>query len=388
MKKVILLRTNKVDPDPRVEKEVSALIKNKKIKVDIHAWDRDNNYRCRKEKLNLHNGSVDIFRVGIKGNWGKGMKKNIFPALKYEINLFFWLLKNVSKYDAIHACDLMTGFPALLPAKIFNKKIVYDCCDYYADSQHGPGFIMNILRKMETKVINTSFVTILCSEKRIEQIKPAKPAKVVYIHNSPNIDSFNISRDNTMCKSKSSKLKLVYVGNFCEDRWLIPFLKYISNMSDVEMHIGGFGGLEEEIKSISEKSNNIYLYGKLKYEDVLKLERECDCLIAFYETTIRNHIFAAPNKFYEALAIGKPLIMLKDSGMSEIVIKENIGVVIEPTLESLKKGIEDIKKLLIDRDELEKRMNKLLKEKYSWEIMESRLLTLYNEVLGEKDEED
>ena len=383
--KVLMLRTNKVDPDPRVEKEANALIKNKNIELTIHAWDRNSKHKCVKETLKLTNGNVPIYRIGIKGNWGKGMKNNIFPALKYEIYLFFWLLKNIKKYDVVHAFDLMTGYPALIPIKIFKKKLVYDCCDYYADSQQGPNFILNILRKMETKVFSKADYSIICSEKRIEQIKPASPKNLFIVHNSPNINDFKIEdkKDRHILKSNSNRLKFVYVGNFCIDRWIIEFLNEAKKMSnEIEVHIGGFGGLNDQIEKIANESSNIYTYGKMNYSDVLQLESECDCLVAFYETHLRNHVYAAPNKFYEALAIGKPLIMLKGSGMSEIVEREKLGAVIEPTGQSLKNGIKTIIKLKEDKD-LKKRMTKLFEKNYSWTIMEKRLFDLYENLKGE-----
>lgn len=384
MKRILMLRTNKVDPDPRVEKEASAILELDNVKLDIHAWDRESKHKCKKEKLELSNGSVDIFRVGIPANWGKGMKKNIFPALKYEISVFFWLLRKIKNYDIIHACDLMTGLPALIPVKLFKKQMVYDCCDYYADSQEGPKFIMNILRKLETKVIDSAKVTILCTEKRINQIYPANPQKVIYIHNSPNMENFVINDEkNKMLKTNNKNLKLVYVGNYCENRWLLELLSNISNVDGVEMHIGGFGGLGKDIESIASRSNNIYVYGKLPYNEVLRLESECDCIVALYETHIKNHIYAAPNKFYEALAIGKPLLMLKDSGMSEIVEKENIGAVIKPNHDSLMQGIEKIKKMRGDK-KMKVKMQEIFEKNYSWNIMKKRLKDVYKELLGDK----
>ncbi len=383
--KILMLRTNKVDPDPRVEKEANSLIKNKDIDLTIHAWDRTSKHKCVKETLNLINGEVPIYRIGIKGNWGKGMKKNIIPALKYEIYLFFWLLKNIKKYDIIHAFDLMTGYPALFPVKLFKKKLVYDCCDYYADSQKGPEIIMKKLRKIETKVFEKADYSIICSEKRIEQIKPANPRKMFIIHNSPNINDYNINKkeQTKIIKSNSNRLKFVYVGNFCNDRWLLEFLNEAKKNSDeIEVHIGGFGGLNGQIKKLSEKADNIFMYGKMKYSDVLQLEREGDCLVAFYETHLKNHIYAAPNKFYEALAIGKPLMMLKGSGMSEIVEKGKIGAVIEPNGDSFKEGIKKIKALKKDKS-LKKKMNNIFKKEFSWEIMEKRLFDLYEELKEE-----
>ena len=265
--KILMLRTNKVDPDPRVEKEANSLIKNKDIDLTIHAWDRTSKHKCVKETLNLINGEVPIYRIGIKGNWGKGMKKNIIPALKYEIYIFFWLLKNIKKYDIIHAFDLMTGYPALFPVKLFKKKLVYDCCDYYADSQKGPEIIMKKLRKIETKVFEKADYSIICSEKRIEQIKPANPRKMFIIHNSPNINDYNINKkeQTKIIKSNSNRLKFVYVGNFCNDRWLLEFLNEAKKNSDeIEVHIGGFGGLNGQIKKLSEKADNIFMYGTMK----------------------------------------------------------------------------------------------------------------------------
>ena len=383
--KILMLRTNKVDPDPRVEKEASALLKDNDIELTILAWDRDSNHKCQKDMLKLFNGDVPIYRIGIKGNWGKGMKNNILPALKYEIYLFFWLLKNIKKYDVIHAYDLMTGYPALIPIKLFKKKIVYDCCDYYADSQQGPNFILNILKKMETKVFSAADYSIICSEKRKEQIKPATPKNLYIIHNSPNINDFNINskNHNKIIKSNSNKIKFVYVGNFCIDRWLIGFLMEAAKMpEEIEVHIGGFGGLNDEIERIAYESSNIYTYGKMNYSNVLQLESECDCIVAFYEPHLKNHIYAAPNKFYEALAIGKPLIMLKGSGMSEIVEYENLGAVIEPNGKSLKNGINKIKKLKNDK-KLKQRMSQLFENNYSWTIMEKRLNNLYNSLKDE-----
>ena len=34
-------------------------------------------------------------------------------------------------------------------------------------------------------------------------------------------------------------------------------------------------------------------------------------MTAIYDPNISNHYYAAPNKFYEALMLGKPLIMVK-----------------------------------------------------------------------------
>ncbi len=381
MKRILMIRTNKVEPDPRVEKEANSLSKVKGLNVEVLAWDRSEKYKCRKDILNLSSKNIPIYRFGIPGSWGKGMRSNLFPAVIFEIKCFFWLLFNARRYDCIHAFDLMTGLPAFIPTKIFKKKLVYDCADYYGDVSESKN-ISKIFKKIENFIIEKSDITILCTEQRINQILPVKPKKIYYIHNSPDINLLYENKSRTrICKSNSKKLKLVYVGNYCGDRWLIEMLKCVAKMPEsIEMHIGGFGALENQIKLFSEKYTNIFIYGKLQYNEVLQLENECDVITALYETHIRNHIYAAPNKFYEALALGKPLLMFKNSGMSDIVEKYEIGAVIEPTFESFKLGLEKIEELLNVSEDTSEKMKTLFAEQYRWEIMERRLIELYETI--------
>lgn len=181
-------------------------------------------------------------------------------------------------------------------------------------------------------------------------------------------------------KSISSRLKLVYVGNFCGDRWLLELLENVSKMPDkVEIHIGGVGGLANQINAYAEKYENIFSYGKMKYQDVLKLESECDCLAALYETHIPNHVYAAPNKFYEALALGKPLLMIEGSGMSEIVEREKLGVVMKPTVESFESALSEIQELIWTDKTLKERMKKLFDEQYRPALSSTRLSMLFTE---------
>ena len=108
-------------------------------------------------------------------------------------------------------------------------------------------------------------------------------------------------------------------------------------------------------------------------------------MVALYDPKVPNHSYAAPNKFYEALALGRPLIMFKNTGMDVIVEENNIGVVCEDNIDSLRRAIKN----LADRKEefpiIAQREKELFKKQYSWSIMENRLKKLYADLLGEQD---
>ena len=112
----------------------------------------------------------------------------------------------------------------------------------------------------------------------------------------------------------------------------------------------------------------------------MQLEEQCDILTAIYDPSIPNHRYAAPNKFYEALLLGKPLIVAEKTGIDTVVRRENIGVVIPYSREGIDRGID----LLLDRRNewvsMQQRMKKLYQDRYSWCIMEKRLSKLYEDI--------
>lgn len=371
--KILFLRSNGVNPDSRVEKEVASLIENGHH-VEILAWDRSENYQLKKEKLHLMHSGATIYRIGIKSSFGGGMRKNLFPLMKFQYCIFKFIMENHQSYDAIHACDFDTAFIAGILAKKFHLKFVYDIFDYYVDSFSVPAALRKVIENMDIRTINRADSVIICTEKRKKQIEKANPQKLYVIHNSPPRirDIKEISLDDPV--------KIAYIGILQKGRMIEELVDIVSKNKNFELHIAGFGQLEEMIIEYSEKYSNIVFYGQIQYQKTLEIENECQIMTALYDPYIANHFFAAPNKFYEALMLGRPLIMVKKTGMSEVIESNHLGVTIDYTKESLNQGLlylRDNKKQWKDMSE---KMKKIYTNHYSWETMSVRLNELYNDL--------
>ena len=70
---IVILRSNPVDPDSRVEKEANSLIK-AGYDVIIVAWDRVSNYTINESFLELEVGRARVYRLGIRASFGEGKK--------------------------------------------------------------------------------------------------------------------------------------------------------------------------------------------------------------------------------------------------------------------------------------------------------------------------
>ncbi|MDF2948217.1 MAG: glycosyltransferase [Sedimentibacter sp.] len=374
--RVVFLRSNPVEPDSRVEKEVNSLIKIG-YDVEILAWDRSYKYKIKETYLSMDSGKVLIHRFGMPAAFGGGIKKNLIPLIIFQIKLFKWLYKNRNMYDIIHACDFDTSYTAMKVAKKFNKKLVYDIFDYYIDAFNVPDFMKSFIEKKDLEVIKAADLTIICTEKRKEQIKRSRPKRLVIIHNTPELSKDIIKTTNT----ENSKIKIAYVGILADGRFIKEIAEIVKSNPCYELHIGGFGKLESYFENMSKEYSNIVFYGKLPYKKTLELENNCDIMTAIYDPSVPNNYYAAPNKFYEALMLGKPIIMAKNTGMDEIVSKNDIGEVIDYSIESLQTALF---KLVLRRSEwpdMANRMKYIYEKYYKWSEMEKRLYRMYKEIL-------
>ena len=289
-----------------------------------------------------------------------------------------WLLKNLARMkkeiDIIHSCDFDTAIPAKIISKVYKTKLVYDIFDYYIDSHYVPNKLKNTIEKAEISVIEKADLTIICTEQRREQIKKANPKKCIVIYNTPFIEKEKLKKN--IIKSNSSKIKIVYVGILQETRLLKEVGEEIVKNEDIELHIGGVGDLQKFFEELSSKYDNIFYYGRMEYEDVLNLEKDSDILFATYDPKIENHKYSAPNKLYEAMALGKPIIVCEGTGIDKIVDKYEMGVSIKYDQEEFIKAINIIK----ENSSLGKNNIDLYKNNYDWRIMEQRLIENYNQL--------
>lgn len=371
--KVLFIRANPVKPDSRVEKEAASLVRNG-YEVSILGWDRNGDYALRKEPLNDLMPEVEAYRVGIKSSFGSGMK-NLKHLLKFQREIRKFL--KINEFDVVHACDFDTAFTAFHSIDHKKTRFVYDIFDYYADAFSIPSFMRRPVIALDRKIINGADLSIICTEQRREQIAGSNPKKLIVIHNCPPKTALHdSSRDITERKT----IRIAYFGILSASRLIKEMIEVVSENKEYELHIGGFGVLEDYVKEAAEKNENIIFYGTVPYQKVLEVESESDILTAIYDPAVKNHFYAAPNKFYESLMLGKPVIMAKNTGMSEIVEEHDIGATIDFSKEGIENGLIELTKKKLRWPQMSSRMKKLYSEEYSWDEMERRLIRAYQEL--------
>lgn len=366
MKRIAYIRSSNIYDDSRATKEINALLENG-YHVLILGWNRDGKaYDQTKDVFKKYSDNVDIYFFNHTMKNGIGIK-NINILFKW-IKWTKGIIKRIDNLDYIHMCNLDCALGYYHHCKKSKIKIIYDIYDYYVDSHNIPSVIKKIVEQLEINVINRADVTIICTEERKQQIIKAKPKKLIVIHNSPDVE-----------KQKKSKIEYdyVYCGVLGEHRLIKEIFDGYNENSDLKFAIAGYGNYSEKAKELSKKYDNFKYFGPLKYEEVLKLESKGMLISAIYEPTIRNHKLCAPNKFYEAMGLGKPVVVCKETGIDLIVEDNDIGKVINYNCDEFFKALRELKENKKKCSEIALKTRGLYEKKYKWEIMKERLLKIY-----------
>lgn len=369
--KVVMVRAHPVDPDVRVEKEAKSLSE-AGYTVTVLCWGRYGNNRLSIEKRSGYH----IRRFQLPAPWG--VRVIFFLPLWWLFELI-WLLRN--DWDIVHAADLDTYIPALIIAKIRRKPIIYDIYDFYADQISLPG--KNIIAKLDRELIKFADSLIIVDPSRLKQIGKIKDSSVTIIYNSP---PNHVDAEAPIQKGRGGAFKLFYAGVLSMDRDFKSIIDASTSIGDLSLEIAGYGHYGRQLEEHALNNPSVKYLGPIMYDVVIEKSLQADLLFALYDPSVQNNKYASPNKLFEAMMCSKPILVSEGTSMAEIVRAENCGLVV-PYMDTLA-VIRAISMLMENRElcnQLGKNGRKAYLNKYSWQIMENKLLGVYKDLISNAD---
>lgn len=383
--RILICRSNPIAPDPRVEKIARALV-DFGYSVQCLGWDRTGQLasptRLESPGLDTETSAlIHIYRLPIVAPFGHGLN-NLPNLLRWQSGLLTWLIRHRDEYDLIHACDFDTILPALLVKRLYDKKVIYDIFDFYADHLRAtPDWLKKAIRSADLWAIGKADALILVDDSRWEQISGAKPRLNTVIYNSPG--EAPIPAANDLDKDTDCELRLAYIGLLQIERGLLQMLEVLKDHPEWLLDLAGFGGDEETIHSKASALHNVRWHGRVPYQRGLQLSQAANVLFALYDPAIPNHRYSSPNKVFEAMMLGKPIIVARSTNMDVMIERLGCGLVVEyGNIPELEQAL-----LRLQHDpELAARLGARAREAYdtcySWNEMQLRLCKLYQQVLA------
>lgn len=338
--------------------------------IRILEWDRECNLN-----VNEIRNKVTINRFHLSAPYGFKM---IFFLPIWWIFLSIFLL--IQKEDIIQPQNLDNLIPVKIFTKIKKYRIVYDIADFYSDA-----FIPSSLSKirpfvslMERFLIQTNYANIIVDINRLSQVNTSK--KSIVINNSP----YDIFSPNNALIDNRSRFTLFYAGILSEDRGLRTVIAAIKDLDSVKLVIAGFGAEEKNLAKLIRNINNVEFIGRIPYDKVLDFTISSDCIIALYDPSFPINKHASPNKMFEAMMCGKPIITNRGTSMAKIVETEKCGKTVDyDNIIQLREAIITLRDSPDTARTLGENGRLVYLKSYSWSIMEQRIVDLYNSLLFE-----
>ena len=373
-KKVYVIRANLLDRETRATKIIKSLT-NHRYLVTFLCWDRSitANRTEKNEAGNFH----DEVRLKLKAPWGTKM---LIYLPVWWLFIFYKLM--TTDWDIAHAIQIVSSPPAVIAGKLRRKPVIYDMLDTYEDSIIIPMWIRNILVRIDKIFMGLSSAIILADEAQIEEVGGIPNSNIVIIYDSPedNVDVY-------CSKSENDIFSLFFAGLLYSGKALNldKIFLAVDDLSDIKIVIAGYGDLVEQIREWSQKmKGKMEFIGEINHLEVLSRSAKADLLFMIRSPIVPVNKYICGSKILEAMMCGTPILVNKGTSTSNIVLRENCGLVVDAN------DIEEIRRAIIKlRDNTEIRKNlganarKAYEMRYSWEIMEHRLVDLYQELTGE-----
>jgi glycosyltransferase involved in cell wall biosynthesis len=366
---IILAVTNDIRTDQRVIRTAHTL---QKMKAGItiigrhlkHThFDPDPNFRAIRMRL--------IFNKG-----------PLFYA-EYNIRLFFRLL--VMKADILVSNDLDT-LPAVYLASAIKKTVlIYDSHEYFTEvpELNNRRFIRKIWETIESKMLPHIHFASTVSSPIADAYHKKFGIKMEVIRNLP-FRRMSEPAPAFQLRKKSEKI-IIYQGVLNMGRGLEVAIKAMQYTENIQLVIVGSGDVEKDLKEMARSmglSEKTTFTGRVSPDRLFDYTRQADLGISLEEDLGLNYRFALPNKVFDYIQAGGPVLVSDLPEVSSLVLQYGVGMVNTAKTPAeladlFKKILEDEAKLQAWKLNAEKAATELC-----WENEEQKLINLYQAAIS------
>lgn len=275
--------------------------------------------------------------------------------------------------------------PTGLKLKKAGKKVIFDSHEDFASDLLTKNYIPMLLRHILSatfKVYDTwackKFDTIVTATPAIGKLYSDRECKIAVINNFPIIDELSVP------KVEREKITC-FVGAQTPIRGLVELVNAIEKV-DGKLYLAGpisSNEFKDELKSLPgwEKVVDLGILPRNEVADVLA--KSSVGLVTYLPAP--NHIDAQPNKLFEYMSVGLPVIASNFPLWKEIVEDNDCGLCVNP---ENPEEIADAIKFFFDNPGEVTRMGengkKAVKDIYNWGVEEKKLVNLYERLISDE----
>jgi len=363
LKKVLMLLANEFKPDVRVEKEARALTE-AGYEVKVLAWDRTHS------QSNKDYAGLKIEHIRTRKVRGK---RSFFLSLP---SLYLKMIVAGARSGAqiVHAHDLDTLLPSLVISKLKGIPLVYDAHEHYARMVETDISkpLANILDRFEMLLVPKASLVIAANQKILEYLAPQIKGMSVVVMNC--IDLLGVGRKKL---EGDGKVVLFYGGSLEPLRYIEETLGAVENDERCIFRIAGRGRLQSLVEAAAARCDRIIYIGYISQKELLKELQNSDAVVVLFNSSNENNRIGTPNRLFEAMAMGVPVLASEGTLSGQIVDQEGCGIAIHWNRNDFSAAIATLTDPKA-KQKMGESGTRAATERYNWTEMRKRLIDNYS----------
>ena len=315
--------------------------------------------------------------------------RNRFERMTKVVGKLFMLaIKEKAEIYHLHDPELI---PIGLILKLFGKKVIYDVHEHYPNTVLDTYWIPRSLRDTTSnlfdlfeKVFVLFFDYVIYTTPIVGERYKELKVRTERIENYPLIELSEIFK-------KNPQKYIIYLGGMTKIRGITELIEAFNMVVKKypEWRLYLVGSIEppsfsKEIEQLISKLNlkqNINLIPWVPYEEKEKLSSQASIGIVTY-LPYPNNISCLPNKLFDYMLVGLPVVASNFPLYKEIVDTDRCGLIVDPLdPREVAKAIEYLIEHPDGARKMGKKGKKAILEKYNWEKEGRKLLEIYARVL-------
>lgn len=309
-----------------------------------------------------------------------------------------WAVAAAGRVDVWHVHDL-TGLMAVSPLVRSPSRLIYDSHEIFLETDTSarlPQLIRRAISAYEGIMARRAFALVTVNEGCAEVLrKRLRPHRTVIVRNCPprwTPSDQSASRLREAAGVPASKPLILYHGAFMADRGIEQLAEAMlaTGLESVHLVALGYGPARRRLDELARDprfGGRLHLLDAVLPSELLSWVAGADVDVVPIQRSTLNHWLGTPNRLWESLAAGVPVVASDFPVMRHIVLDDlagPLGAVCDPAQpESIAAAIRTIIEVPNeDRIALRTRCLHVAHERWNWESEGARLLDLYEQLQG------
>lgn len=294
--------------------------------------------------------------------------------------------------DVIHAMAYMGIAVGLRLGRRLGAPVVYDARDIYVDANNLarlPGVFRRVLGRIERRwarsaaarlTVNEPYARVMAERWGVDQ--PVIVMNCSYRFTPPEPRERRFHR---VLDLPDTARVVLYQGGLSRGRGIEQLAEAVPQVADAHLVLLGYGPLAPAWGARAAKpGSRLHLLPAVPPQELLGWVASADVVAMPIQPSTLNHRLTTPNKLFEAIAAGVPVLASDLPGMSGIVAEVGAGSLVDPTdVSAIARAITDLLALPEpDRVAMVARELAAARDRYNWDVQAERLFALYTQLSG------